>query len=137
MIRAAGATSSGVAKSSSGYHFLNCSNTCGLRRTRASHAGVITVPGSEAFARAGCLRREKIVGERGGNARMLRGVPGKWDAGGEGPPYERAAAVACACTAGSGGASLSASTGTSGGTPSNCSEPLVTDENTGPATVPP
>ena len=28
-------------------------------------------------------------------------------------------------------------TGASGGTPSSCSEPLVTDANTGPATVPP
>lgn len=60
MIRAAGeprnsaacATSSGVAKSSGGYPFLDCSNTCGLRRTRASHAGVFTVPGSTMLARA-------------------------------------------------------------------------------------
>ncbi len=34
-------------------------------------------------------------------------------------------------------AGLSAATGASGGTPSSCSEPLITDENTGPATVPP
>jgi hypothetical protein len=35
------------------------------------------------------------------------------------------------------GASGAVSSGASGGTPSNCSEPLVIDENTGPATVPP
>lgn len=64
---------------------------------------------------------------------LVNGMP----AAVKGSLYERAAAVVWACTAGSGGASLSASTGTSGGTPSNCSEPLVTDENTGPATVPP
>ncbi|KWK98066.1 hypothetical protein WM22_12865 [Burkholderia ubonensis] len=115
MIRAAGehrnsaacATSSGVAKASSAHHFLSCSNICGLRRTRASRAGVFIVPGSTSviqrnrmrlllylFARAGRLRREKIAGARGGNAHMLRGVPGKWDAAAaKGSLYERAAAV--------------------------------------------